>query len=170
MIAIVLINPKSAVNVGGVIRAASTLGADKVFWTGTRVSDGQQTARYTGTGMSKRKWRLPREERMKAYDIEWGIDEGALDRLVNEGFKPVCVELLDGAQNMHNYVHPLGDTVYVFGPEDGDVPKGVRHFCHEFVQIPSKHCLNLAASVNITLYDRGMKNSYWAEMDAALAS
>ena len=158
MIAIVLNNPKSAVNVGGVIRAASVLGAERVYWTGTRVEDKRYLADHAGTSLAKKKWRLPREERMKAYNIDWGVEEGALDRLVHEGFKPVCIELVDGAQLLPFYDHPEGDTVYVFGPEDGDVPKGVRHFCHDFVQVPSKHCMNLAATANVVLYDRLAKS------------
>lgn len=160
MIAILLNNPKSAVNVGGAIRAASIFGAEMVYWTGDRVADGPPggvNSSHVGTSISRKKWRLPREERMKAYNIDWGIEQDALDRLVGEGFKPVCVELVEGAQLLPLYEHPEGDTVYVFGPEDGDVPKGVRHFCHEFVKIPSTNCMNLAAAVNVVLYDRMAK-------------
>jgi tRNA(Leu) C34 or U34 (ribose-2'-O)-methylase TrmL len=158
MIAIVLINPKTPANVGGCIRAASIFGVDQVWWTGTRVHDGRGVSQTTGTGMSRKKWRLPREERMKAYDIAWGVDENALDRLVKiEGFTPVCVELVEGAELLPQFEHPEENTVYVFGPEDGAVPKGIRHFCHRFVQIPGAHCLNLAAAVNVTLYDRMAK-------------
>lgn len=158
--AIVLINPKTPANVGGVIRAASIFGVSQVWWTGTRVSDGPPggvNSSQVGTSMSRKKWRLPREERMKAYDIAWGIDDQALDRLVGEGFTPICVELVEGAELLPHFEHPEGDVVYVFGPEDGAVPKGVRHFCHRFVQIPGKHCLNLSAACNVILYDRTAK-------------
>lgn len=159
MIAIVLINPKTPANVGGVIRAASIFDASQVWWTGERVYDGRDTKRATGTTISKKKWRLPREERMKAYGIDWGVDDDALDRLVRvDGFTPVCVELVEGAELLPQFEHPEGDTVYVFGPEDGAVPKGIRHFCHRFVQIPGAHCLNLAAACNVMLYDRMAKS------------
>jgi hypothetical protein len=29
--------------------------------------------------------------------------------------------------------------------------------CHRFVVIPTHHCLNLAAAVNVVLYDRRLK-------------
>jgi tRNA(Leu) C34 or U34 (ribose-2'-O)-methylase TrmL len=45
----------------------------------------------------------------------------------------------------------------VFGPEDGSLPKGVRTACHQFVVIPSMHCMNLAAAVYVVLYDRAYK-------------
>lgn len=159
MIALVLENPKTPFNVGGAIRAASIFGADQVWWTGERVEDGREVSRSTGTNLPKGKWRLPREERMKAYDVEWGVDAGALDRLVREdGFTPVCVEIVRGAIPLPMFEHPEGDTVYVFGPEDSGVSRGTRTFCHHFVQIPGEHCLNLAAAINVVLYDRLAKS------------
>lgn len=65
---------------------------------------------------------------------------------------PVAIELLAGSMPLHQFEHP-DDAVYVFGPEDGSIPKGVRA-CHAFVAIPSKHCLNLAAAVYVTLWHR----------------
>ena len=156
--AICLQNPKTPANVGGVIRAASIFDVEQVWWTGTRVGDGREVSRATGTSVSRKKWRLPREERMKAYDVEWGVDDSALNRLVHvHEFTPVCVELVDGAELLPNFEHPE-HAVYVFGPEDSGVSKGWRTFCHRFVQIPGAHCLNLAAAVNVVLYDRLAKS------------
>jgi tRNA(Leu) C34 or U34 (ribose-2'-O)-methylase TrmL len=55
-------------------------------------------------------------------------------------------------------VHP-DQVVYVFGPEDGHVPKRFRASCHRFVSIPTANDgpLNLAAAVNVVLYDRAAK-------------
>lgn len=153
MIAIVLQNPKYSPNVGNVLRAASNFGAEQLWWSGDRVSDERERREAGGP-----KWRLPREERMRAYsNVTWGQDDFALNRLVIEGFTPVCVELVEGAELLPFFEHPEGDTVYVFGPEDGGVSKGNRTFCHRFVQIPSTSCLNLAAAVNVLLYDRAAK-------------
>lgn len=157
MVAIVLCNPKTPYNVGGVIRAASIFGAREVWWTGERVTDERRVNRGMGTNLKGRKWRLPREERMRAYDVAWGVDENALGRLVREGFTPVCVERLQRSESLPMFVHPEGDVVYVFGPEDGGVPGDVRASCHRFVTIPGEHCLNLACAVNVTLYDRLFK-------------
>ena len=95
---------------------------------------------------------------MRAYNIAWGQDEGALDRLVGEGFTPVCVEIVPGAVPLNLFEHPEGDTVYVFGPEDSGVSRGLRVMCHHFVVIPGSACLNLAASTNVVLYDRWAKS------------
>lgn len=157
--AIFLENPKKPFNVGSAIRAASCYEAEQVWWSGERVTD-DRVVHKTGTNMSKKKWRLPREERMKVYDIDWGVDDNALDRLVRvEGFTPVCVELVAGAELLPQFEHPEGDVVYVFGPEDGSVSKGTRAFCHRFVQIPTRYCINLGAAVYTVLYDRTAKES-----------
>ena len=47
----------------------------------------------------------------------------------------------------------------MFGPEDGNVPKGVRGLCHRFVQIPAwdpreRTPYNLSFAVGAVLYDR----------------
>ena len=149
-----LLNPKTPHNVGGALRACSVYGAHTLTWTGQRVADAPMGA---ATTIAARKWRPPREERMKAYrDVDWGVEEGGLDRAITAGFTPVCVEIVDEAESLVDFVHPAA-AVYVFGPEDGSVPKGVRTVCHRFVMMPTKTCLNLAAAVNVVLYDRMAK-------------
>jgi tRNA(Leu) C34 or U34 (ribose-2'-O)-methylase TrmL len=66
---------------------------------------------------------------------------------------PVAVELRPDAESLVTFEHP-GEALYVFGPEDGSLPKPVRLRCHPFVVIPTHHCLSLAAAVNVVLYDR----------------
>lgn len=68
----------------------------------------------------------------------------------------MAVELLPAAQSLVDFEHPE-DALYVFGPEDGGLPKPIRLACHRFVFIPTHHCLNLAAAVNVVLYDRRLK-------------
>jgi hypothetical protein len=59
----------------------------------------------------------------------------------------------DSAETLGEFVHPPR-ALYVFGPEDGSLDRGLLAACHRFVQIPSRSCLNLAAAVNVVLYDR----------------
>jgi tRNA(Leu) C34 or U34 (ribose-2'-O)-methylase TrmL len=144
MPAVVLINPKYLHNVAAAIRACSCFGVDTLFWTGTRVNPSAYE-------------RLPREERMKGYkEVQWKNTERPFDHL--EEMSPVCVELLPSSSNLSTFTHPER-AVYVFGPEDGGVPKAVRKLCHNFIFIPAYHCLNLAAAMNVVLYDRFVKLS-----------
>lgn len=150
--AVVLINPKNPHNAGGAIRAAHIFGATEAAWTGPRVS------RALMGWTKKKKQRLPREERMREYqEVMQGHDDGAVERLIEQGYTPVAVEFLEAAENLIEFVHPE-KAVYVFGPEDGNVPKRVLAQCHRFVRIPGRTCLNVAAAVNVVLYDRLAKN------------
>lgn len=142
--AIALVEPKFPHNVGAAIRAASCFGTPDVVYTGDRF------------GIDSLK-RLPREERMKGYrDVSWS--QVGQTRFLNNfpDMTPVAVELVPGAEPLHTFEHP-DNAVYIFGPEDGSLPAGLRAACHRFVVIPSFHCTNLAAAIYIVLYDRAVK-------------
>jgi tRNA(Leu) C34 or U34 (ribose-2'-O)-methylase TrmL len=144
--AVALIDPKYPHNVGAALRACACWGVGQLWWTGRRVRLDVARGR-----------RLPREERMKGYrGVEMCIDDRVFDRFPRGTATPIAVELLPTAESLADFEHPE-DALYVFGPEDGGLPKPVRLLCHRFVFIPTHHCLNLAAAVNVVLYDRRLK-------------
>jgi tRNA(Leu) C34 or U34 (ribose-2'-O)-methylase TrmL len=165
---VLLIDPKYPHNVGSAVRACAVFGAPTLRWTGTRVDEALEA-------------RLPREERLRDYRERVSflpVGSRWRDRPLDfwkprgDAFNPhyvvpVCVEVSDDAESLVHFEHPER-AVYVFGPEDGHVPKGVRGACHRFVTIPSDGCLNLAAAVNVVLYDRMAKARQY-EVLAALA-
>ena len=51
------------------------------------------------------------------------------------------------------YQHP-GNALYIFGPEDGTIGQKVIDRADSVVFIPTIGSLNLAAAVNVMLYDR----------------
>jgi tRNA(Leu) C34 or U34 (ribose-2'-O)-methylase TrmL len=143
--AVILFNPKYAYNVGAALRAASCFGVQQLWYTGDRI-DGDLALRN----------RLPREERMKGYqDVNLCGCDYPFERF-KDGVTFVAVELLPQSECLTFFDHPE-DVVYVFGPEDGGLTQVVRKQCHRFITIPSAHCLNLAAAVNVVLYDRRAK-------------
>ena len=71
---------------------------------------------------------------------------------------PVAVELRDDARSLFSYTHPRS-AYYIFGPEDGSVPVEIVSQCRDVVYIPTKYCMNLAATVNVVLYDRACKEA-----------
>jgi tRNA(Leu) C34 or U34 (ribose-2'-O)-methylase TrmL len=68
----------------------------------------------------------------------------------------IAVEILPRAIPLSVFKHPH-DAVYIFGPEDGSVPKHVVEECKETVVITTNFCMNLASTVSVILYDRTSK-------------
>lgn len=146
---ILLVNPKYPHNVGAALRACSCFGVKQLWFTGDRVSLDP-----------KRGYRLPREERMKGYkDVELIQFDYPFDQF-GRGVTPVALEVRQNSEMLPEFEHPK-NPLYVFGPEDGSLPKAVVRHCHRFVIIPIRHCANLAAAVYMTLYDRMLKE-VWA--------
>lgn len=142
---VLLVDPKYPHNVGGAYRAAACFGASGLYVVGDRVS----LEPHAG-------YRLPREERLRSYRREVELRAiSSLDAIAGPAV-PIAVEVSPAAEQLHHFEHPE-DAIYVFGPEDGSLPKGWRTICHRFVVIPSYHALNLAAAVYTVLYDRVAK-------------
>ena len=151
--AVALVDPKYPANVGMVVRLASCYGLRQVWFTGDRVS--LTPARGD---------RLPREERMKGYrDVTVVNHDHVFDRFP-PGTVPVAVEVRAAAEPLHTFEHPE-NALYVFGPEDGSVPKALLGHCHRFVVIPTRHCLNLATAVATVLWDRDYKRWLKGEIE-----
>jgi tRNA(Leu) C34 or U34 (ribose-2'-O)-methylase TrmL len=145
--AIALINPKTPANVGMVVRLASCYGFPQVWFTGNRVSL-----------TPSKGYRLPREERMKGYkDVKIINYDNVFDQF--PGATPVAIEVRENSQSLYDFEHPE-NPLYVFGPEDGSIPSVLLQHCHQFIVIPTRHCLNLATAVGTVLWDREVKR-YW---------
>lgn len=142
--AVLLVDPKFPHNVGAAVRAASCFGVTQVWMTGNRVPLEPSKG-----------YRLPREERMKGYkDVDLIAFDYPFDRF--KDVVPVALEVRQNSESLVHFIHPE-NAVYVFGPEDGSIPKTILRLCHRFVIIPTAHCLNLAAAINVVLYDRKAK-------------
>ncbi|WP_137818418.1 RNA methyltransferase [Pseudomonas sp. 2FG] len=132
-----LFNPKSPENVGSVMRAAGCYAVNSVFYTGTRYARAQDFITDT---------------KKIHQDIPLiGIDD--LQKIIPLGCTPVAVEMVEGAKPLPEYTHP-DRAIYIFGPEDGSLGKDVLAWCEEVIYIPTTGCMNLAATVNVVLYDR----------------
>ena len=143
--ALAMCDPKFPHNVGAAIRAASCFGVRQVWVTGRRCADQVWGAQ-----------RIPREERMKGYrDVDIVLEDAPLRHLPSD-VVPVAVELLRGAENLLGFEHP-DKALYVFGPEDGSIPRPIHQHCHRRVFIPVRHCVNLSSAVYLLLYDRMIK-------------
>ena len=141
-ITIGLSNPKSPTNVGAVMRAAGCFSANAVVYTGGRYD---RAAKFT-TDTKQITRKIP------LTGVESLID------VIPEGASVVCVELVEGALPLPELTHP-DNAFYIFGPEDGTIDQAVIDRANEVVYIPTVGCLNLAATVNVVLYDRIAKST-----------
>jgi len=132
-----LSNPKSPVNVGLVMRAAGCFDADSVCYTGERYD----RAAPFNTDTQNASLTIP---------LTW---VPSLPGDVDNNTQIVCVELVEGAIPLPAFQHPR-QALYIFGPEDGTIDQQVIDEADAVVFIPSIGSLNLAAAVNVVLYDR----------------
>lgn len=134
-----LVRPKNTCNVGSVLRAAHCYDAAMVAVAGCR---------YHGSPTDVTcAWRhIPL---LKVPDLRTVIPHDCV---------PVAVDLIDGAIDLPSYSHPKR-AFYIFGPEDGTLGKSVTDWCRDLIKVPTVGCMNLAAAVNVVLYDRLAKVS-----------
>jgi tRNA(Leu) C34 or U34 (ribose-2'-O)-methylase TrmL len=132
-------NPKTDVNVGAVLRAAGVFRADMVAISGHRYG------------------RAPTDT-MKFYRHFPLLQVEDLHEVIPFDCVPVAVELVERATPLTEYKHPER-AFYVFGAEDATLGERVLSWCRDVVYIPTNGCLNLAACVNVVLYDRMSKSN-----------
>lgn len=136
--AIALCSPKTEANLGSVIRAAHCYRASMV------VSDGKRIKPTVATN-------TPQAHRHIPYlQVDCVMDA------IPYGCTPVVIELEEGATPIQDFKHPER-AFYILGPEDGSVPREISAMCPHHVYVPTRDCMNLAATANVILFDRMMK-------------
>ena len=136
--AIGLVNPKNSANVGSALRAAGCYDASLVVIAGDRPD------RYMGriaTDTQKAYRSIPT---LRVPDVFSAVPYDCI---------PVAVDLVPNARNLIDFTHPER-AFYIFGPEDGTLGKSITDRCKFSVMVPTSFCMNLAATVNVVLYDR----------------
>lgn len=136
--AIGLENPKMHENVGSALRACHCYGAKMLAFTGNRY-------RRHGT------------DTPKAYRHMPMLQVESLKDVIPYDCVPVAIDLIEGATPLNEYQHPER-AFYIFGPEEGTLGSRVTAWCRDVVYVPTRDCMNLAATVNVVLYDRTAKS------------
>jgi len=127
-------NPKSDVNVGSALRAAGVYGAAFVAASGGR-------------------WASGKTDTMKSYRHLPLLRPNNLKDLLPYDCVPVAVDLIPGAISLVEYKHPER-AFYIFGAEDATLGERITCWCRDTIYVPTDGCMNLAATVNVVLYDR----------------
>lgn len=160
-----LTNPKSPSNVGAVMRAAGCYSVDQVLYTGKRYANAikfNNSKHNTDTKNARDK--IP----LKGIDNFEDYENSRTCLPINT--KIICVDLVEGAIPLPHFQHP-DQAIYIFGPEDGTISQPVINNADAVVYVPTVGCMNLAASVNVLLYDRlakSMVNNNQIESDNLL--
>ncbi|WP_415894836.1 RNA methyltransferase [Neptuniibacter sp. PT34_22] len=136
-----LTDPKSPENVGAIMRAAGCYNVQSVTYTGNRFNKAQEQNKRLQTDTRNMLERIPLDH------IE------CFKASIPKGARPVAIELVEGATSLIDYEHPE-NAYYIFGPEDRSIDKEVVAWCEDVIYIPTVGCMNLAATVNVVLYDR----------------
>lgn len=134
MFAVGLHNPKFPENVGGVMRACMAYNADLLAIQGRRYT---RTATDTCSGY-------------RHIPTLSGVN---LREVIPFDCVPVAVDIIDGAIPLPKYKHPRR-AFYIFGAEDATLGKQITSWCRDTIYVPTTICMNLAAAVNVILYDR----------------
>ena len=144
--ALALHRPSRPENIGGVFRAADVYGVKLVVLGGGELPP-EPLGHPTDTTEA---WRR----------IPVAFADEVLDALPEECV-PVAVERVSDATPLPEFEHPES-AAYVFGPENGSLDESILECCTHVVCIPGHECSNLAAAVNVVLYDRISKR--WLEV------
>lgn len=142
---VALDNPKYGGNVGAVLRAAFVYNTSLIVISGTRFKHERSDVPKT--------WR----------HVPVVLAPNILD-LVPYDCIPVAVDLIEGATPLPVYEHPER-AFYIFGAEDATLDKNITSHCRDVVMVPTRRCMNLAAAVNVVLYDRMVKRQLWTRGD-----
>jgi tRNA G18 (ribose-2'-O)-methylase SpoU len=126
-----------AVNLGNLLRSAHAFGASFVFTVGA-----DQNALQPMADTSKASTHVPVYHWRSLADLK-----------LPKGCSLVGVELLDGAQELPSFPHPLR-AAYVLGPERGRLSPELIARCRHVVRIPAAFSLNVATAGAIVMYDR----------------
>ena len=147
-----LTNPKSPSNVGAVMRAAGCYQVDQVFYTGRRYELAAQHSKDTMRTDTKNA-----HHNIPLLATDNFINMKDLVENISSQARIICVDLVEGATPLPHFEHP-DEAIYIFGPEDGTIRQEVIDIADEVVYVPTIGCMNLAASVNVMLYDRLAKS------------
>lgn len=131
-----LVSPRDPRNVGAVLRAAHNYRVAQVNIEGAKP---KALRSATNTPMAQRHTPVFLVADVLAY--------------LPEDTKIVAVDLVEDAVSLVDFCHPPR-ALYLFGPESGTLTGRHLAAAQHRVSVPTRDCMNLAATVCVVLYDR----------------
>ncbi len=130
-------NPQNPLNVGSVIRASACFDVAFVAISGADFKRNSTDVKHD-------------YRRIPILEVE------NLRTIIPFSCVPIAVELMEDAVPLPDFQHPERGY-YIFGGEHETLGKRVTSWCRHVIYVPTRGCLNLAACVNVVLYDRAAK-------------
>jgi tRNA(Leu) C34 or U34 (ribose-2'-O)-methylase TrmL len=127
-----------------------------------------QSIRYTGTRYARAK-AFSTDTKNAHLNIAVTQVTSVIHSVNDKHLTKVAIELVKGATPLPLFKHPE-EALYIFGPEDGSIEQDVIDQCDYVVYIPTIGCMNLAATVNVLLYDRLAKMTEMPNNDHIIIS
>lgn len=135
-----IVNTKSPLNSGTLLRSANIYDAQFVFTVGKRYqlqsSDTLQTQRH-----------IPLFHYENVDQLKAGIPFDC---------PLIGIEQTSSSVDLVEFKHPQR-AMYLLGAEDHGLPKGILDICHKVVHIDTAKCLNVAVAGSIVMFDRATK-------------
>lgn len=149
---LVLIDIRSAHNVGSVFRTADAAGVSKIFLTGYTPAPVDQFGRERG---DISKVALGAEKTIAWEHIK--NPQNLLKKLQTQNVQIVAVEQDSRSKNYKKFkrVKSAKSVAFVFGNETKGLPRKILERCDEVIEIPMqgiKESLNVSVSVGIILF------------------
>lgn len=132
-----LYNPKTAKNVGSLIRTSHILGVSNIFIIGSRYKvQASDTTNATRTAIPT--MHFDRFEEFTKYRLACPL---------------VGVELTPHATLLQDFKHPRS-CIYILGAEDNGLPVKILNECQHVIKLSGEMSMNVAVASSIVLYDR----------------
>ncbi|MCS5490966.1 RNA methyltransferase [Algoriphagus limi] len=145
-VCLVLDNVRSLNNVGSAFRTGDAFRIEKIYLCGITGTPPHRDIQKTALGATE--------------SVEWEYVENtvdAIEKLKQEGYQICGLEQVDKSIFLHEFQpEKMGKYALVFGNEVFGVEEQVLKSCDYVLEIPqlgTKHSLNIAVSMGITLWD-----------------
>jgi 23S rRNA (guanosine2251-2'-O)-methyltransferase len=144
-ITIVLDNVRSALNVGSVFRTSDAFLIENIILCGITAIPPNKEIRKAALGSTD--------------SVNWKYIKNTTDavqQLIKDGYYVVGIEQVDKSTSLNEFQLPKKPIAIILGNEVNGVDQQAIDLCDEVIEIPqfgTKHCLNIAVTTGIVIWD-----------------
>lgn len=144
-IVVVCDNIRSLNNIGSIFRSSDAFAFEMIYLCGISATPPNKEIHKTALGAE--------------LSVEWKYEadtKDAVATLIEQGYTPVCVEQVQGAIMLDEYIVDRGKKyALIFGNEVRGVSQDVVDMCSHAIEIPqegTKHSLNVSVAAGVVMW------------------